>query len=177
MDKNQEVETSRSQEPEAPSRIAQADEIDLVELAKVIWSRRWFIAKVTGVFFLLGLVIAFTSPKEYKSSTTLIPEAAGAEGGLSGSLGGLAALAGVNLGDAGTTSTLNPALYRSIAESTPFLLDLMNKEFYFEELGKEVSLYNYSIEYQHTSLFSKVLSIPFRLVGLVMPKSSNVNEC
>ena len=87
------------------ARDIQEDEIDLIELAKVIWSKRWFIAKVTGVFLILGLVIAFTSPKEYQTSMTLIPEAASAEGGLGGSLGGLAALAGVNLGDAGASAS------------------------------------------------------------------------
>lgn len=37
------------------------DEIDLVELAGVIWSKRRVIAKLTSMFLVLGLVIAFTS--------------------------------------------------------------------------------------------------------------------
>lgn len=151
---------------ESEKEFKREDEIDLVELARVIWSRRWFIIKVTGFFVALGLLIAFTSPKEYETSCTLIPEAMDGGSGINGSLGGLAALAGVDLGGmAGGGSTINPALYRSVAQSTPFLLELMKQKFYFNELGKQVSLYGYYMEYYNTSLVSKIISAPFFLMG------------
>ena len=50
------------------------DEIDLIELAKTIWAGRRLIIKVTAVFIILGLIIAFTSKVEYEASCKLLPE-------------------------------------------------------------------------------------------------------
>ena len=50
------------------------DEIDLIELAKIIWAGRRLIIKVTAVFIILGLIIAFTSKVEYEASCKLLPE-------------------------------------------------------------------------------------------------------
>ena len=50
------------------------DEIDLLELVKTIWDKRMFIVKVVGIGAILGVVVALISPKEYKSSATLMPE-------------------------------------------------------------------------------------------------------
>lgn len=142
--------------------IIKENEIDLVELTKIFWSKKWFIIRVSAVFMSLGLIIAFTTPKEYSASCILIPEAMDGGAGFGGSLGGLAALAGVDLGgSSGAGATINPALYRSIAQSTPFLLKLMNQEFYFEEIEIETSLYNYYLKYRRKSLFSKLASVPF----------------
>jgi uncharacterized protein involved in exopolysaccharide biosynthesis len=66
----------------------------------LLWQRRVFLARVTAVSLVIGLVIAFTIPKEYKSTTRIMPpdqQGSGAlmlaaltsRGGL-GTLGGLA---------------------------------------------------------------------------------------
>lgn len=150
--------------------IIKEDEIDLVELAKVIWHKRIFILKVSGIFLALGLLIALTSPKEYATSCILIPEAIDSEGKLGGSLGGLASLAGIDLGSiAAGNATINPGLYRSVAKSTPFLLELMNKQFYFQELEMNLSLYEYYMNYQKTSLIGKIISIPFSILKWLTP--------
>ncbi|MEO9476963.1 MAG: Wzz/FepE/Etk N-terminal domain-containing protein [Cyclobacteriaceae bacterium] len=147
------------------------DEIDLIELIKVIWSKRWSLMKVTGVCFAFGVIIALTSPKEYEVTCTLIPEAVGGEGKLGGSLGGLASLAGIDLGGlSGGGSTINPGLYRSVAQSTPFLHNLMKERFFFQELNREVSLYDYYIEHQSAGLLSKILFVPFQVVRWIKSK-------
>nr|WP_316932378.1 hypothetical protein [Capnocytophaga canimorsus] len=53
------------------------------------------------MFFLLGLLMAILSPKEYTATTIIVPQTSGSSK-LGGSLGGLAALAGVNLGKSST---------------------------------------------------------------------------
>ena len=66
----------------------------------LLWQRRVFLARVTAVSLVIGLVIVFTIPKEYKSTTRIMPpdqQGSGAlmlaaltsRGGL-GTLGGLA---------------------------------------------------------------------------------------
>lgn len=155
------------------NKTVREDEIDLIELAKVVWSRRLFIAKVTGVFVFLGLVIAFTAPDEYETSCILIPEAMEGSSAVGGRLGGLASLAGIDLGGGGTSSTINPGLYRSVAQSTPFLVDLMYEKFYFQELDSSISLYDYYRDHYQLGLVGRLFSIPGYLIGML---KSNAKE-
>ena len=81
------------------------DEIDLKELFSVLWAGKKLIIAITGVFALISVIYALSVPNQYKASALLAP-AQQQSGGLSGALGdlgGLAALAGVNIGggDAG----------------------------------------------------------------------------
>lgn len=86
------------------------------------------------------------------------------EGQFGGQLGGLASLAGVNL-DGNVPNGINPALYHSISKSTPFLLELMNQEYFFQEVGDTLSLYNYYyLEHYKSSLFAKALGLPGKLI-------------
>ena len=76
------------------------DEIDLKELSSVLWAAKKIILAVTGVFALISVIVALSLPNQYKASALLSP-AQQQSGGLSGALGdlgGLAALAGVNIG-------------------------------------------------------------------------------
>ena len=101
------------------NQIIKNDEIDLVEVARTIWKGRKLILKVTIVFFLLGLLVAFGSKVEYAASCKLMPES---QEGMKSNLGGLGSLAGlacINLDMAGTAA-LTPELYSQIAKSVPF---------------------------------------------------------
>lgn len=142
-----------------------SDEIDLVELLRFFWGRKWIMIKSIGLFTVFGLVVAFTTPEEYQTSSTLIPENSGADGKLSGSLGGLASLTGIDLGGlSGASQTINPALYHRVSRSTPFLIDLMNEEFFFESIGAQINLQRYYSDHYESSLFGKILNVPGRLI-------------
>ena len=60
-------------------------EIDLIELAQKVWASRKLVFKACGIAALVGLVVAFSIPKEYSTSVTLAPESGGKSGG--GSMG------------------------------------------------------------------------------------------
>ncbi|NDV96095.1 chain-length determining protein, partial [Dysgonomonas sp. 521] len=70
-------------------------EIDLMELAQKLWANKKFIIKVCLIGLVVGLIVAFSIPKEYTTTVVLMPEA---QSGSGGSMGSLAALAGINLG-------------------------------------------------------------------------------
>ena len=148
-------------------KVVQDDEIDLLELAKVIWSERRFILKVTGTFVLLGLIIAFTSKVEYKASCKLLPESNEAGPDLGG-LGGLAGLAGFDLsGLGGAGHVLSPELFPEIVNSEPFLNKLINSEVYFEKLDTTISSFNYFKELDKPSLFGLLLDYTIGLPGKI----------
>ncbi|MDF4889713.1 Wzz/FepE/Etk N-terminal domain-containing protein [Vibrio parahaemolyticus] len=77
------------------------DEIDLRELFRALWKGKWFIIVTTFIFAVGAVVYALSLPNIYKSDALLAPAESSSGGGLSkmaGQLGGLSALAGVNLG-------------------------------------------------------------------------------
>ena len=65
----------------------------MIELAQKVWASRKLVFKACGIAALVGLVVAFSIPKEYSTSVTLAPESGGKSGG--GSMGALAAMAGI----------------------------------------------------------------------------------
>ncbi len=81
------------------------DEIDLRELFAAIWQGKWIIVATTFVFAVLSVIYALSLPNIYRSEALLAPVNADAGMNLPGQLGGLAALAGVNLGGGGGDKT------------------------------------------------------------------------
>ena len=77
------------------------EEIDLRELFSAIWQGKWKIIIITFLFTVVSVFYAINQPNIYKSEALLAPaeqEKNGGLGGLAGQFGGLASLAGVNLG-------------------------------------------------------------------------------
>ncbi len=79
-------------------------EIDLLEVVRQLWSKKWYVLKVTGIAMVVGLVVAFSIPREYTCTVKMASE--GAKSSISGNMSGLAAIAGINIG-AGNTDGLN----------------------------------------------------------------------
>jgi capsular polysaccharide biosynthesis protein len=102
------------------------DEIDLIELFKKVYKEKILIFKVTLFAVVLGIVYALFQPNVFTSSTTFIPQlSSGVKTGGS-PLGGLASLAGINLGDMEGSSEFPPTLYPQVVESVGFKLDLLD---------------------------------------------------
>lgn len=148
------------QQPSIPS---QEQEIDLIELALKIWKERRFILKVCGIGAIIGLIVAFSIPKEYKTEVKLSPE--NAEGNKVGQLNGLAAMAGINLRGSSGSDALGVDLYPEIVSSTPFLLELVDVPVETKDGKLMVSFYKYMTEYQKSSWWSYLRSAPFKVLG------------
>ncbi|WP_191117811.1 Wzz/FepE/Etk N-terminal domain-containing protein [Vibrio campbellii] len=103
------------------------DEIDLRELFKALWKGKWIIIATTFVFAVGAVLYALSLPNIYKADALLAPAESSNGGGLSkmaGQLGGLAALAGVNLG-AGESSQTDLAV--QVMRSRQFVEAFINK--------------------------------------------------
>ncbi|WP_116645083.1 Wzz/FepE/Etk N-terminal domain-containing protein [Salinivibrio sp. HTSP] len=88
--------------------MAADDEIDLRELFAALWQGKWLIIAITFVFAVGGVGYSLSLPNTYKSEALLAPANDQGGGGLAsmaGQLGGLASLAGVNLGSGGGSET------------------------------------------------------------------------
>jgi len=95
------------------------DEIDLRELFKAIWAGKWIIIATTFLFSVAAVFYALSLPNIYKSEVTLAPVAEESSLRIPGQLGGLAALAGVNLGSSGGADKTGLAL--EILKSRDFI--------------------------------------------------------
>ena len=76
------------------------DQIDLIELIGILWSSKMKIIGITSCFAIFSVLYALWLPNQYTASVTLAPaqqETVGLSGAL-GQLGGLASLAGVDIG-------------------------------------------------------------------------------
>lgn len=84
------------------------DEIDLRELFSVLWAGKKVIAAITILFAVVSVIYALSLANEYKSSVVVAPAESGgsALGNMAGQLGGLASLAGINIGPGEKNETL-----------------------------------------------------------------------
>ncbi|YCO03463.1 Wzz/FepE/Etk N-terminal domain-containing protein [Vibrio sp. VNB-15] len=113
--------------PYPPQSQPTDDEIDLRELFGALWEGKWIIVVTTFVFAVGAVLYALSLPNIYKSDALLAPAESSNGGGLSkmaGQLGGLAALAGVNLG-AGESSQTDLAV--QVMKSRQFVEAFINK--------------------------------------------------
>lgn len=103
------------------------DEIDLRELFAVIWQGKWIIIAITASFAVASVFYAINQPNIYKSEALLAPaeeQQVGGLGALAGQFGGLASLAGVNLGG-GSSNKAQLAI--EVLKSRQFTNDFIQK--------------------------------------------------
>lgn len=141
-------------------------EIDLIELARKVWKERKFILKACGIGAVVGLIVAFSIPKEYKTTVKLSPE--NSETNKTGQLSGLAAMAGINLGGTTSSDALTPELYPDIVQSTPFLLELVNIPVETQNGKLKTTFYDYIDNHQKAVWWSYITGAPFKVLGWVM---------
>ncbi len=111
--------------PQVP--VVSKEEIDLRELFKAIWKEKWIIVATTFVFAVASVLYSLSLPDIYKADALLAPAESSSSGGLSkmaNQVGGLAALAGVNLGGAESSQT---DLAVQIMKSRQFVDAFINK--------------------------------------------------
>ena len=143
------------------------DEIDLLELAKVVWNGRRTILKFTLIAGVLGIIIALLSPVEYTATTTIVPQTSSSANKLGG-LSSLAAMAGFNLDNATSGETLSPTVYPEIVSSVPFQLDLMNTPFTVSEVNHPINLYGYYTEIISQRMISRIGKYTIGLPGVIL---------
>lgn len=83
----------------------QDDTIDVIALFRLLWAHKFLIAAVTVLAGVAAVVLALTATHIYRANTVVAPalesNLGGASAPLSGRLGGLASLAGIDLGRSG----------------------------------------------------------------------------
>lgn len=154
-------------------------EIDLQELLQKLWVRRRFILKWCVVGAVVGLVIAFSIPKEYTTTVKLAPEIQNNKSSLGG-LSSLASIAGINLDNRTTLDAVYPELYPDIVQSVPFMTALFDVNVSDAEGKHNWPVSEYVSEELQAPWWSAVLGFPFKALewakGLFTKEDENTGK-
>lgn len=145
------------------------EEIDLLELGLKLWDNRKKIIIWCCVGALVGLVVAFSIPKEYQTTVKLAPEVSDSKSA-SGGLGALASMAGLSGGASGGSDAVYPQLYPDVVKSVPFLTSLFNVEVETKEDGQKFTVEQYLTEETRSPWWSSVFRFPFTVLGWILSK-------
>lgn len=144
--------------------------VDLIGYSIALWSARLRVVKVALIAAVLGVIIALLSENLYTASSVFIPQVANS-GGVPGNLGGLASLAGIDLGSTTGGSEFPPSLYPKILNNIHFKMNLLDAPITVPGTTEKVTYQEYFENHYQPSKLSLVkawtVGLPFKLIGLV----------
>jgi uncharacterized protein involved in exopolysaccharide biosynthesis len=150
---------------------SQNETLNYLILLQSVFKERKHLVIFSVLGLVLGILIAFTTPKEYQSSSYILLESEGGGGSSLGQMGALAGLAGINMSQLQTGQmALTSDIFPDVIQSRDFLREISKEEFKFESKeGKVQSLEEYYYEEQPSNLVKKslsfVINIPAMIVG------------
>jgi uncharacterized protein involved in exopolysaccharide biosynthesis len=158
-----------------PSPSNSEDEIDLRDIILPLWKSRKQILTTAIIFGIIGGIIGFLTPATYTASSTFLPQTSQMGGGLSGSLGGLASLAGINLSaGAGGGGEIPPSMYATVLGSQPFRKRILDAKIVVN--GDSVSYRDYLKNQPATvlgTLSEYTIGLPGKVIGAMSSKEES----
>lgn len=152
------------------SRNPSTETLTYIELIHSVFERKRILLIFSGVGLFLGILIAFTTPKEYQSSSYILLESEGGGSSL-GQMGALAGLAGINMSQLQSGQmALTSEIFPDVIHSRDFLREISKEEFKFESKDGQIqSLEEYYYKEQPSNVVKKslsfVINIPAMIVG------------
>lgn len=146
--------------PETQPESHEADDelqIDWIGILRQVIAIRKKLYKAAAVGLIVGIIIAFSIPKQYTVSVTLSPEMGGDKSG-----SGLASMAASFLGGSVSNDSpdaLNASLAPDIVASTPFLLELLNAQIVTQDQNIDTTFTVY-LDEQKKPWWNYILGIP-----------------
>lgn len=138
-------------------------EINLLELARKLWDNKKFIIKATLIGAVVGVIIAFSIPKEYTSTVVFTVNSNDTK---AGNMGALASLAGININGLQSIDIFQPELYPNIMSSTSFRQELLKFRVKDNSQDIDMTLYDYLKEGQSVAWWNYMLQMPGLVMGL-----------
>lgn len=162
----QEETKNNIQEPEEK-------EVDLLQLAAQLWSQRRKLIKWSVCGAIIGLVVAFSIPREYTTTVKLAPEINDDTPG-GKNLSSLSSMAGLSL-SAGGEDALFPMIYPDVVGSTAFLHGLCSVKVKTDKGGKPITVAQYLEDDTRSPWWGMILGLPSKLIGLLRSSDDESN--
>lgn len=158
------MEENKNYTSPTPASNPEEQEIDLMDLLRKVIAMRKTLYKAAGIGLVVGIIIAFSIPRQYTVSVTLAPEM-----GSDAKSSGLASMAASFLGASAMSSTpdaLNATLSNEIVSSTPFLLELFDTRVQTLDGDIDTTLVTY-LDTQRAPWWILILGAPGKAIGAV----------
>ncbi|MBR1503056.1 MAG: chain-length determining protein [Prevotella sp.] len=126
-------------------------DIHLIEVAKMLRADFKMIRNYMLAAGLVGVILAFATPKIYKSTVILAPEESGSS--FSGSISSLAAMVGMNMKIGQTGDALYPEIYPDIMESTGFIVGMFSVPVKKNKTGETYTYFDYLDKHQRMAFY------------------------
>ena len=123
---------------------------NIAEIIKLLKADRKKVCIYSLVAGIIGIVLAFGTPKIYKSTVILAPEESGA--GFSGSISSLASMVGMNMKIGQTGDALYPEIYPDLMSSTDFIVGLFPVEVTKDKTGETYTYQDYIQHHQKLAI-------------------------
>ena len=150
----------------APAPEQEEGGIDIMAMVRSLWDGRKTIFICVGIFIVVGLVAALSMKRTYSVTTVMVPQMGDNKSGL----GGLAALAGFDLGGGATNNgELSPLSYPQIVSSVPFRLEMMHTPLHYKKCDTLISMFDYvEAGYEKPSVFFYIMKYTIGLPGVLL---------
>ena len=125
--------------------------INLAMIVRMLIADKRKVIIYTCVAGVIGVILAFGTPKIYKSTVVLAPEESGA--GFSGSLSSLASMVGMDIKVGQTGDAIYPEIYPDLMSSTDFIVDLFPIIVTKNETGEKYTYQEYLHHHQKIAFY------------------------
>ena len=126
-------------------------DISLIEVFKILKTDFRKVCIYSCTAGIIGVILAFATPKIYKSTVILAPEESGSS--FSGSLSSLAAMVGMNMKIGQTGDALYPEIYPDLMESTGFVVGMFPVKVTKSKTGETYAYFDYLQNHQKKAFY------------------------
>jgi uncharacterized protein involved in exopolysaccharide biosynthesis len=126
-------------------------DISLIEVFKILKADFRKVCIYSCTAGVIGVILAFATPKIYKSTVILAPEESGSS--FSGSISSLAAMVGMNMKIGQTGDALYPEIYPDLMESTGFIVGMFPVTVKKNKTGETYTYFDYLQKHQRLAFY------------------------
>jgi len=126
-------------------------DISLIEVFKILKADFRKVCIYSCTAGVIGVILAFATPKIYKSTVILAPEESGSS--FSGSISSLAAMVGMNMKIGQTGDALYPEIYPDLMESTSFIVGMFPVTVKKSKTDETYTYFDYLQKYQNLAFY------------------------
>ena len=139
--------------------------INVAEVIRLLRADKKKICIYSCVAGVIGVLLAFGTPKVYKSTVMLAPEESG--NSFSGSISSLAAMVGMNMKIGQTGDALYPEIYPDLMESTKFLVGLFPIKVTTQKTHESYTYQDYLLKHQKLAIHEYPLDWLTKLIEMI----------
>jgi LPS O-antigen subunit length determinant protein (WzzB/FepE family) len=141
--------------------------INVIYFFKEIWDKKRAVLSILAISFILGIFIALTSKKMYNAKSLFIPQTS-QQDSQGSSLGGLASLAGINIGNLSNGNEISPSLYPQFISSIRFKKRLAQTKINLVENGEKVTYAEYYEKLYQPNILELLIKYTIGLPGEII---------